>query len=698
MDPTLCQTAARILPLGAGSEVGRSCVVTKFRGVSVMFDCGLHPAYTGVSSLPFFDLINPSEIDVILITHFHLDHAGALPYFTERSGFKGKIYMTHPTRAIFRWLLNDYVRVSNVAAENDLFTEKELAQCYEKIIPIDYGQEIKLKNITIIAYNAGHVLGAAMFLVKNEDISLLYTGDYSREEDRHLKAAVIPPIPIDVLISESTYGVQCHQSKEERENRFITGVSDVVKRGGKCLLPVFALGRAQELLLILDEFWESRKDLQGIPILYASALAKRFMAVYQTYLNMMNDRIQGMAEISNPFHFKHVQNIKNIEAYEDRGPCVMMASPGMLQNGLSRDLFELWCGDKRNGCIIPGYCVDGTLAKNLLCEPEEITSLKGNRLVVRSSIDYISFSAHVDFLQNAEFIEGCKVSEVVLVHGESSEMNRLKSALVHRSEARSENIVIHTPRNGEWVQIKGTGELNVKYLGTDLPEKFNGFMHIAEDGKISVVERENISQLGISEIKIVEKAKMQGVSFHLLISQVDKIFDIPPEIKEDKDRKKYIEVEGVRVSEDVEGSITVQWESSFKADVLANCIIKAINDAVLGKNSVQIPIGQNSQKQNSEDEKGKKGKKDEKQEKSSPKHPVPKHCLKTIAQILSNYFKSTLTERGLEIEDKTRKVVLSEKGLTGDESLAKTVQELFDTVAWIVRDEKPHEEGLSEEE
>lgn len=684
MDPTLCQTAARILPLGAGSEVGRSCVVTKFRGVSVMFDCGLHPAYTGVSSLPFFDLIEPTEIDVILITHFHLDHAGALPYFTERSGFKGKIYMTHPTRAIFRWLLNDYVRVSNVAAENDLFTEKELAQCYDKIIPIDYGQEIRLKNITIIAYNAGHVLGAAMFLIKNEDISLLYTGDYSREEDRHLKAAVIPPFPIDILISESTYGVQCHQSKEERETRFITGVSDVVKRGGKCLLPVFALGRAQELLLILDEFWESRKDLQGIPILYASALAKRFMAVYQTYLNMMNDRIQGMAEISNPFHFKHVQNIKNIEAYEDRGPCVMMASPGMLQSGLSRDLFELWCGDKRNGCIIPGYCVDGTLAKNLLCEPEEITSLKGNRLVVRSSIDYISFSAHVDFIQNAEFIEGCKVPEVVLVHGESSEMNRLKSALVHRSESRNESIVVHTPRNGEWVQIKGTGELNVKYLGTELPDEFSGFMHIAEDGKVSVVKRDNISQLGISEIKIVEKAKMQGVSFHLLVSQIDRIFETAPEIK-DKNGKKCIEVEGVEIFEDIEGAITVQWESSFKADVLANCIIKAINDVVLGKSSVQISTQEHSTKKEEPKEEPK-----EKKEKTEKKYPVPKHCLKTVAQILANYFNSTLTEEGLKIEDKGREVVLSTDGLTGDESLAQTVQDIFDTVAWIVKDEKEH--------
>ncbi|OAG31342.1 cleavage and polyadenylation specificity factor subunit 3 [Nematocida displodere] len=680
MDQKLCQTAAQILPLGAGNEVGRSCVVTKFRGLTVMFDCGVHPAHVGVSSLPFFDLIDPAEIDVILITHFHLDHAGALPYFTERSTFKGKIFMTHPTRAIFRWLLNDYVRVSNASSENDLFTEKELAQCYDKIIPIDYGQEIGVKSVKIIAYNAGHVLGAAMFLVKSEDISLLYTGDYSREEDRHLKAAIIPPVPIDILVSESTYGVQCHQSKEERESRFTTGVSEIVKRGGKCLLPVFALGRAQELLLILDEFWESRRDLQGIPIFYASALAKRCMAVYQTYLNMMNDRIQGMAEISNPFHFKHVQSIKNIEAYEDRGPCVVMASPGMLQNGLSRDLFEMWCGDKRNGCIIPGYCVEGTLAKDLLCEPEEILSLRGHKLVVRSSVDYISFSAHVDFIQNAEFIEGCKVSEIVLVHGESSEMARLKSALVHRGEMRSEEVIVHTPRNGEWVEIKGTGEVNAKYLGSSLPsESLRGFVHIAEDGKVSVVERGCLDKLGISEIQILERTKIHGFSFGALLEKMETIFSKAPTLSGPAGSRT-LTVEGVKVAETENDALTIEWQSDFKTDIIANCLLKSITDASHGKDALHLAASPQEEKKKGSGAKGKTSG-------SSKAQTIPKHCLETIAQILSNYFETTVTKGKLEVRDQGKKVTLTRETFEGDQDLAEVVQEVFDNVAWVVRHE-----------
>jgi cleavage and polyadenylation specificity factor subunit 3 len=126
---------------------------------------------------------------------------------------------------------------------------------------------------------------------------------------------------------------------------------------------VFALGRAQELLLILDEYWASHPELHDIPIYYASSLAKKCMAVYQTYIGAMNENIRRQIAISNPFVFKHISNLKSIDQFDDVGPCVIMASPGMMQSGLSRQLFEAWCTDKRNGVIVAGYCVEGTLAK-----------------------------------------------------------------------------------------------------------------------------------------------------------------------------------------------------------------------------------------------------------------------------------------------------------------------------------------------
>jgi len=115
-----------ITPLGAGAEVGRSCCVVRFRGKVIMFDCGIHPAHSGMSTLPYFDHINPGEVDLLLVTHFHLDHSGAVPYFVNRTEFKGKVYMTHPTRPICLMLWHDYARVSKIAAEDQIFSSSDI--------------------------------------------------------------------------------------------------------------------------------------------------------------------------------------------------------------------------------------------------------------------------------------------------------------------------------------------------------------------------------------------------------------------------------------------------------------------------------------------------------------------------------------------------------------------------------------------
>lgn len=196
-------------------------------------------------------------------------------------------------------------------------------------------------------------------MIEIAGVKTLYTGDFSRQEDRHLMSAEIPPIKPEVLIIESTYGTHIHEPREARETRFCEIVHSTIKRAGRCLIPVFALGRAQELLLILDEYWSQHPELHDIPIYYASLLAKKCMSVYQTYISAMNDRIKKQIAINNPFVFKHISNLKSIDHFEDCGPCVIMATPGMLQSGLSRELFEAWCGSPENSCIIAGYCVEG---------------------------------------------------------------------------------------------------------------------------------------------------------------------------------------------------------------------------------------------------------------------------------------------------------------------------------------------------
>ncbi|XP_022661758.1 cleavage and polyadenylation specificity factor subunit 3-like isoform X3 [Varroa jacobsoni] len=341
----------------------------------------------------------------------------------------------------------------------------------DKIEVINFHEQKEVNGIRFWCYHAGHVLGAAMFFIEIAGVKVLYTGDFSRQEDRHLMSAEIPSVKPDVLIIESTYGTHIHEKRAEREHRFTSLVQDIVTRGGRCLIPVFALGRAQELLLILDEFWSQHPELQDIPIYYASSLAKKCMAVYQTYVNAMNDRIRRQIAVNNPFVFKHISNLKSIDHFEDVGPCVVMASPGMMQSGLSRELFESWCGDSKNGVIIAGYCVEGTLAKQILSEPTEVTSMSGHKMPLKMTVDYISFSAHTDYQQTSEFIRALKPPNIVLVHGEQNEMSRLKAAIEREYEGEDVKMDVFNPANGHAVSLKFRGEQLAKVMGSLAVEK-----------------------------------------------------------------------------------------------------------------------------------------------------------------------------------------------------------------------------------
>ncbi|KAL8502437.1 hypothetical protein ACS0TY_021542 [Phlomoides rotata] len=452
-----------VIPLGAGSEVGRSCVYMTYKGKTVLFDCGIHPGFSGMSALPYFDEIDPESVDVLLITHFHLDHAASLPYFLEKTKFKGRVFMTHATKAIYKLLLSDYVKVSKVSVEDMLFDEEHINKSMEKIEVIDFHQTLEVNGIRFWCYTAGHVLGAAMFMVDIAGVRVLYTGDYSREEDRHLRAAELPQFSPDVCIIESTYGVQNHQPRISREKQFTDAIYNTVSQGGRVLIPAFALGRAQELLLILDEFWTSHPELHNIPIYYASPLAKRCMAVYQTYINSMNERIRNQFATKNPFDFKHISPLKSLDEFRDVGPAVVMASPGGLQSGLSRQLFDKWCMDKKNACVLPGYVMEGTLAKTIINEPKEVTLASGLTAPLNMKVHYISFSAHADYNQTSTFLGELMPPNIILVHGEANEMGRLKQKLLSVFADGNTNIL--TPKNCQSVEMHFNSQKTAKAIG-----------------------------------------------------------------------------------------------------------------------------------------------------------------------------------------------------------------------------------------
>ncbi|KAK9929131.1 hypothetical protein M0R45_026239 [Rubus argutus] len=175
----------------------------------------------------------------------------------------------------------------------------------------------------------------------------------------------------------------------------------------------------------------------------------------------MNDRIRNAK--SNPFIFKYISPLKSIEHFKDVGPSVVMASPGGLQSGLSRQLFDMWCSDKKNACVIPGYVVEGTLAKTIINEPKEVTLMNGLAAPLNMSIHYISFSAHADSVQTSAFLEELRPPNIILVHGEAHEMGRLKEKLM--TQFRDRNTKILTPKNCQSVEMYFNSQKMAKAIG-----------------------------------------------------------------------------------------------------------------------------------------------------------------------------------------------------------------------------------------
>ncbi|XP_034489218.1 cleavage and polyadenylation specificity factor 73 [Drosophila innubila] len=582
----------QIKPLGAGQEVGRSCIMLEFKGKKIMLDCGIHPGLTGMDALPYVDLIEADEIDLLFISHFHLDHCGALPWFLMKTSFRGRCFMTHATKAIYRWMLSDYIKISNISTEQMLYTEADLEASMEKIETINFHEERDVMGVRFCAYNAGHVLGAAMFMIEIAGIKILYTGDFSRQEDRHLMAAEVPPKKPDVLITESTYGTHIHEKREDRESRFTSLVQKIVMQGGRCLIPVFALGRAQELLLILDEFWSQNPDLHEIPIYYASSLAKKCMAVYQTYINAMNDRIRRQIAVNNPFVFRHISNLKGIDHFDDIGPCVIMASPGMMQSGLSRELFESWCTDPKNGVIIAGYCVEGTLAKTILSEPEEITTISGQKLPLNMSVDYISFSAHTDYQQTSEFIRLLRPNHVVLVHGEQNEMSRLKLALQREYEAdASTDIKFYNPRNTHAVDLYFRGEKTAKVMGhlaakkPEVGSKLSGVL-VKRDFKYHLLAPSDLGKYTDMSMSVVTQRQSIPWTSSLSTLQLllDRIGAGCVEIIEPERKLRVFNCVELTVEQKI---IIMEWQATHVNDVYADAVLACLMQSELGGTNIK---------------------------------------------------------------------------------------------------------------
>lgn len=506
----------KVTPLGAGQDVGRSCLLLSIGGKNVMLDCGMHMGFNDDRRFPDFSYVTTDEpltehIDAVIISHFHLDHCGALPYMTEMVGYNGPIYMTVPTKAIAPILLEDMRKVAvDRKGEQNFFTSGMIKDCMKKVVAVNLHQTLQVDSeLEIKAYYAGHVLGAAMFQVKVGNQSVVYTGDYNMTPDRHLGAAWIDRCRPDLLITESTYATTVRDSKRCRERDFLKKVHDCIDKGGKVLIPVFALGRAQELCILLETYWE-RMNLK-CPIYFSAGMTEKANNYYKMFISWTNEKIRKTFVERNMFDFRHIKSFDR--SYIDNpGPMVVFATPGMLHAGLSLQIFKRWCSDEANMIIMPGYCVAGTIGHKILNGTKRLEFEKGVVTEVKMSVQYMSFSAHADAKGIMQLISWCEPKNVMLVHGEGEKMKFLKAKI--KSE---HGIECFMPANGETAVIPSCNNtvpatVSVPLLkaeaaryaleppDTKRPRLLHGVLVMKADGSLSLEDPEAvISQYGIQQ-------------------------------------------------------------------------------------------------------------------------------------------------------------------------------------------------------
>ncbi|NWH23423.1 INT11 protein, partial [Grus americana] len=437
---------------GAGQDVGRSCILVSIAGKNVMLDCGMHMGYNDDRRFPDFSYITQNGrltdfLDCVIISHFHLDHCGALPYFSEMVGYDGPIYMTHPTKAICPILLEDYRKITvDKKGETNFFTSQMIKDCMKKVVAVHLHQTVQVdEELEIKAYYAGHVLGAAMFQIKVGCESVVYTGDYNMTPDRHLGAAWIDKCRPDLLITESTYATTIRDSKRCRERDFLKKVHETVERGGKVLIPVFALGRAQELCILLETFWE-RMNLKA-PIYFSTGLTEKANHYYKLFITWTNQKIRKTFVQRNMFEFKHIKAFDRAFA-DNPGPMVVFATPGMLHAGQSLQIFRKWAGNEKNMVIMPGYCVQGTVGHKILSGQRKLEMEGRQILEVKMQVEYMSFSAHADAKGIMQLIRQAEPRNVLLVHGEAKKMEFLKQKIEQEF-----HVNCYMPANGETTTI-----------------------------------------------------------------------------------------------------------------------------------------------------------------------------------------------------------------------------------------------------
>jgi len=446
--------------LGAARHVGRSCILLQTPESRVLLDCGVDIA-NEQESFPYLEVpeFNLSELDAVIITHAHLDHCGLLAYLF-KMGYRGPVYCTAPTRDVAALLSLDYISVSQKEAKDAIYSSTDIKEMVKHTIVLDYEEVTDITpDMRITLYNSGHTLGSAMVHVHigNGLHNLLYTGDLNYETSNLLSPSVTKFPRLETVIMESTYGGRDDNpaTRKQSEDELVKIIKKTVDKKGKCLIPVLGVGRAQEIMLIVEKAHRT-KLIPEIPI-YVQGMVWDVTAIHTAYPDFFNSLIKKSIfhKDHNPFLskiFHHVGSQKEMKQVVEGGPCVILATSGMMTGGASVEYFKELSSSERNSLVLVSYQGPGSLGRRLENGDTDIRVNEDETIKVKLKVFTLKgFSGHSTRDQLMNFVKKLdpKPRKVILVHGESSKCLDLASS-IHKT-FRVETVA---PRTLDSVRIK----------------------------------------------------------------------------------------------------------------------------------------------------------------------------------------------------------------------------------------------------
>lgn len=431
--------------LGAAREVtGSKHLVTTGNGKKILFDCGLFQGKGLETDARNRNLgIDPAEVNHIILTHAHIDHSGLIPWFY-KNGFEGSVITTSATRDLCTLMLADsgHIHEQDIVTFNKkrarqgllpvepLYTREDAIACMKLFIGIPYNRKLRIDDSTRVWFtNSGHMLGSGVATLEvNENGTkkiISFTGDIGRPVNRIVR----PPDPFpqsDILITESTYGDRLHTPLADSDEELLRVVKyTCIEKMGKLIIPSFAVGRTQELVLSLNNLWNEGR-LPRIDVFVDSPLAMNITDVFRLHPECFNEEVRKvLATDPDPFGFgtlHYIQSVEESKTLNSRTePCIIISSSGMMEAGRVKHHLANTISDSRNTVLVVGYCAPQTLGARILRGDEEV-SIHGNRYPVRAEIFRIeSFSGHGDYQEMLSYLS-CQKSELLreifLVHGE----------------------------------------------------------------------------------------------------------------------------------------------------------------------------------------------------------------------------------------------------------------------------------------